>query len=831
MCLGTLPPPALSQSLGTVTHLPCPQVPVHVEVEEMSSDKMVPTAALWKHLKSWLAQQQALRVAMPLKEAGQDETAEPQDEPLWVPRKELLPQQDPDCLKTEETWEWSAHEGWCPRAGPCPGAAGAGTPSRAEEEPCDEGPGNLELQGTPPGRLGEGGSLTPDPGQLHKGQDKLPKQKLREAFEDMAVYFTRKEWELLEEEDKELYRDLMLRNYQALLSLGYQGPTPDLICRIEQGDVELWVCDDENHVENSKAEDLLPGPSLMLSRAEEQPPEEGLVDLQPPQMSLSRLRRRDPPSPKKDHWHKRAGRSQNQMENMLLNKVLTPLGCESGAEMKLSKSQGYREEFDRLRERKYPKREIHQGERFHPNSATTVGLREKLELTTKLRERAELTSECRETFSCPSQHQHIHSGRKTIQCRTNFTGSEELSCHHCVHSGEQPSHCTKREKSFSQMSKLALHQLICTGEKPYQCSVCGKIFTRSSSLAGHQRIHTGEKPHECSACGKRFTHSSSLFYHQRIHTGEKPHQCPECGKSFTQVSHLSRHQEIHMEKKPHQCPECGKSFTEASQLAQHPHIQAGEKPHQCPECGKGFTQSSHLARHQRSHTGEKSHQCPECGKGFTQASHLARHQLIHKGEKPHQCPDCGKSFIRSCHLAQHRHVHTEEKPHRCSECGKSFIWSSQLAQHQHIHTGEKPYQCKECGKSFTFSSHLAQHRHIHTGEKPHQCSECGKSFIWNFQLVQHQRIHTGEKPYQCKECGKSYTLSSHLTRHQRTHTGEKPFQCPKCTKSFTEASNLAQHQRRHTGVRPFQCLQCGKSFTQSSHLTRHQQIHIRKKPH
>ncbi|KYO20523.1 hypothetical protein Y1Q_0016209 [Alligator mississippiensis] len=114
-----LPPLALSQSLVTVTHLPCPQVPVHVKVEEMSSDKMAPTEALWKHLKSCLARPE------PLKEAGQDETTEPQDEPLWVPRKELLPQQDPDSLKPEETWEWSAHEGssgWCLRAGPCPGA-------------------------------------------------------------------------------------------------------------------------------------------------------------------------------------------------------------------------------------------------------------------------------------------------------------------------------------------------------------------------------------------------------------------------------------------------------------------------------------------------------------------------------------------------------------------------------------------------------------------------------------------------------------------------------------------------------------------------------------
>ncbi|KYO26238.1 hypothetical protein Y1Q_0006973 [Alligator mississippiensis] len=74
----------------------------------------------------------------------------------------------------------------------------------------------VHVQGTPPGRLGEGGSLTPDPGRLHMGP---PKQELREAFEDVAVYFTRKEWELLGDEDKELYRNQMLKNYQALVSL------------------------------------------------------------------------------------------------------------------------------------------------------------------------------------------------------------------------------------------------------------------------------------------------------------------------------------------------------------------------------------------------------------------------------------------------------------------------------------------------------------------------------------------------------------------------------------------------------------------------------------
>ncbi|KYO37106.1 hypothetical protein Y1Q_0023095 [Alligator mississippiensis] len=43
---------------------------------------------------------------------------------------------------------------------------------------------------------------------------------LREVFEDVAVYFTRNEWELLDDEDKVLYRDQVVKNYQALVSLG-----------------------------------------------------------------------------------------------------------------------------------------------------------------------------------------------------------------------------------------------------------------------------------------------------------------------------------------------------------------------------------------------------------------------------------------------------------------------------------------------------------------------------------------------------------------------------------------------------------------------------------
>ncbi|XP_069499263.1 zinc finger protein 583-like isoform X2 [Ambystoma mexicanum] len=90
-----------------------------------------------------------------------------------------------------------------------------------------------------------------------------------------------------------------------------------------------------------------------------------------------------------------------------------------------------------------------------------------------------------------------------------------------------------------------------TLERPYQCTECYKSFARKQHFIVHLRTHTGEKPYQCSECKKTFSQMHNLSRHQRLHGGEKPHQCTECGKCFSRKYILIGHQRLHKGKAAH----------------------------------------------------------------------------------------------------------------------------------------------------------------------------------------------------------------------------------------------------------------------------------------
>jgi len=53
------------------------------------------------------------------------------------------------------------------------------------------------------------------------------------TLEDVAVDFTWEEWQLLAPAQKDLYQDVMSKNYRNLVSLGHQASKPEVLSKLE----------------------------------------------------------------------------------------------------------------------------------------------------------------------------------------------------------------------------------------------------------------------------------------------------------------------------------------------------------------------------------------------------------------------------------------------------------------------------------------------------------------------------------------------------------------------------------------------------------------------
>ncbi|XP_029443605.1 zinc finger protein 566-like isoform X2 [Rhinatrema bivittatum] len=298
------------------------------------------------------------------------------------------------------------------------------------------------------------------------------------TFEDVAVYFSEDEWEMLEEWQKELYKETMQENYETLASLGSSAGKPSLISKIEHEEGP-WVRDQQD----------------------------------------PRLRRR-----LKSSWRGFGVSHENKKQQMgcAVNQETQKMLPEKDKEKFIQRSE---ERRDRRRESESSKKRRIHAEPRRDTDSISVNLTISTRPQTSIEQKLSTCTEWRENLTRKDQlmsHQLRYIRQKPFQCMEcakSFGSDSYLRIHQKMHRGEKSFTCLECGKNFIKKSNLKTHERIHTGEKPFRCPECDKRFNQNSNLKTHLRIHTGEKPYICRECGESFKRKSNLNVHYEIHYG------------------------------------------------------------------------------------------------------------------------------------------------------------------------------------------------------------------------------------------------------------------------------------------------------------------------